>query len=80
MTAPSRAELDAGLQRLLSDVPVRSGYLELGVGYDSSQGAWARSELGAHLLPNLGAFAFAQASTVTGVSAGLGARLNFNLF
>jgi len=77
--APSHAEVDAGLTHVLSDVPLHAGYAEVTGGFDSTSGGWARGEVGAHLAPSLGLFAFAQADQHAGVSAGAGARFTFNL-
>ncbi|RKI39188.1 hypothetical protein D7Y27_22525 [Corallococcus sp. AB004] len=45
---------------MLSDVPVRTGYLEAHAGASSLTGAYARLEGGARLRDNLGLFAFAE--------------------
>ncbi|RKH61464.1 hypothetical protein D7V93_11685 [Corallococcus llansteffanensis] len=45
---------------MLSDVPVRTGYLEAQVGVSSLTGAYARLEGGARLRDNLGLFGFAE--------------------
>lgn len=50
------------LGRVLSDVPVMSGYLEAQAGVFSLFGAYARLEAGARLRSNLGLFAFGEAN------------------
>ncbi|NOJ91992.1 hypothetical protein HMI51_03395 [Corallococcus coralloides] len=47
---------------MLSDVPVRAGYLEAQAGGSSLTGAYARLEGGARLRQDLGLFAFAEAT------------------
>lgn len=66
----------AGLDRVLSDVPVRTGYLEAQAGVSSLSGAYVRGELGARLTPNLGLFGFAEANARERM-AGIGARYTF---
>lgn len=57
-----RVAVAAGLSRVLSDVPVRTGYVESQAGVSSLSGAYARLEGGARLRSNLGFFAFAEAN------------------
>ncbi|CAM4465522.1 hypothetical protein GTZ93_11510 [Corallococcus exiguus] len=61
---------------MLSDVPVRSGYLEAQAGVSSLTGAYARLEGGARLRENLGVFGFAEA-TARERMAGAGVRWTF---
>ncbi|RKH93597.1 hypothetical protein D7Y04_40035 [Corallococcus sp. AB038B] len=63
---------------MLSDVPVRTGYLEAQAGVSSLTGAYARLEGGARLRQNLGVFAFAE-STTRERMAGMGIRYTFGL-
>nr|WP_249344741.1 hypothetical protein [Corallococcus exiguus] len=60
----------------MSDVPVRTGYLEAQAGVSSLTGAYARLEGGARLRSNLGLFAFAEAN-VRERMAGAGAQWTF---
>lgn len=68
--------MSAGLSRVLSDVPVRSGYLKAQAGVSSLSGAYARLEAGARLRSNLGLFAFGEANARERM-AGVGARFTF---
>jgi hypothetical protein len=61
---------------VLSDVSVRSGYLEAQAGVSSLSGAYARLEGGARLRSNLGLFAFAEANQRERM-AGAGMRWTF---
>ncbi|RKH64105.1 hypothetical protein [Corallococcus aberystwythensis] len=61
---------------MLSDVPVRTGYLEAQAGVSSLTGAYARLEGGARLRDNLGLFAFAEANQRERI-AGAGVRWTF---
>lgn len=72
-------DLAAGLDHVLSDVPVNTGYLEVGAGYDQQLGGWARGEAGLNVRDNLGLYAFAQDASQTGFTAGVGAKLTFDL-
>lgn len=65
-----------GLDRVLSDVPVRTGYLEAQVGTSSLTGAYGRAELGVRLRQNLGLFAFGEANQRERM-AGAGVRYTF---
>lgn len=61
-----------GLTRVLSDVPVRAGYVEASAGLHSHVGPWARLESGHHFTPALGAFAFGEVRRgETGAGVGL---------
>nr|WP_254360996.1 hypothetical protein [Corallococcus exiguus] len=60
----------------MSDVPVRTGYLEAQAGVSSLTGAYARLEGGARLRDNLGLFAFAEANQRERM-AGAGIRYTF---
>nr|WP_216626992.1 hypothetical protein [Corallococcus exercitus] len=62
----------------MSDVPVRTGYLEAQAGLSSLTGAYARLEGGARLKSNLGLFGFAEANQRERL-AGAGIRLMFGL-
>lgn len=68
--------LGAGLARVLSDVPLREGYLEATAGASTVTGAFARLELGAHPLLPLAVFAFGEWRPAES-SAGVGARWRF---
>ncbi|QQR48238.1 hypothetical protein JKA73_17705 [Myxococcus xanthus] len=61
---------------MLSDVPVRTGYLEAQVGVSSLSGLYARGELGARLTTSLGVFGFGEANQRERM-AGIGARYTF---
>ncbi|NNC00183.1 hypothetical protein HI113_40585 [Corallococcus exiguus] len=61
---------------MLSDVPVRSGYLEAQAGVSSLTGAYVRLEGGARLRDNLGVFGFAEANARERM-AGAGIRYTF---
>ncbi|RKH61454.1 hypothetical protein D7V93_11690 [Corallococcus llansteffanensis] len=61
---------------MLSDVPVRIGYLEASAGASSLTGAYARLEGGARLRENLGLFAFVEANPRERM-AGAGMRWTF---
>lgn len=75
----AREELRAGLTRVLSDVPLRSGHVELGATWVSLEGASIYGEAVVHPVRNLGLFAGAtwspQRSRVTAVA---GARYTFH--
>nr|WP_249351629.1 hypothetical protein [Corallococcus exiguus] len=60
----------------MSDVPVRSGYLEAQAGVSSLTGAYVRLEGGARLRDNLGVFGFAEANARERM-AGAGIRYTF---
>ncbi|WP_368671069.1 hypothetical protein [Myxococcus sp. AM010] len=68
--------MSAGLDGVLSRVPVRTGYLEAQAGVSSLSGAYARGELGARLTQHLGVFGFAEANQRERM-AGVGARYTF---
>ena len=74
-----RTTLTEGLKGVLTDVPVRKGFLQLGAVWDPVGGAEARLEAGAHLLPGLAAFGFASATPGRGPAVGVGARWLFDL-
>ncbi|MCY1042686.1 hypothetical protein OV208_15280 [Corallococcus sp. bb12-1] len=61
---------------MLSDVQVRTGYLEASAGVSSLTGAYACLEGGARLRQNLGVFAFAEANQRERM-AGAGVRWTF---
>jgi hypothetical protein len=73
------AAVDEGLTKVATDVPTGTGYAELMLGADEASGAYARGEVGLHPLDPLSLFAFAQVDTTKGASAGLGAKLTFDL-
>ncbi|WP_426751736.1 hypothetical protein [Myxococcus sp. Y35] len=66
----------AGLDGVLSDVPVRTGYLEVQAGVSSLSGAYVRGEVGARVAENLGLFMFGQATKHERM-AGAGLRYTF---
>lgn len=68
--------MQAGLTRVLSDVPVRTGYLEAMAGTSSLTGSFVRAEAGARLRQDLGLFGFAEANARERM-AGVGARWTF---
>jgi hypothetical protein len=72
------ATLTQGLQAALRDVPLHRGYVQLGGAWTPNGGPLGRLEAGLHPYERLGVFAFGQLDT-TGPSAGVGARLEFNL-
>jgi hypothetical protein len=61
---------------VLSDVPVRTGYLEAQAGVSSLTGVYARMEGGAQLRSNLGVFGFAESNQRERM-AGAGIRYTF---
>jgi hypothetical protein len=67
----------AGLDKVFSDVPVRSVYAEALAGWDSRSGGVLRLEGGAHLSAPLSLFGFAELNR-TGPMAGLGARYEWD--
>lgn len=82
MSAPASidgAAVAEGLDRVAADVPTGTGYVDLRAGYEQATGAYARGEVGMHPIAPLSLFGFAQADTASGVSAGLGAKLTFDL-
>nr|WP_242593061.1 hypothetical protein [Corallococcus exiguus] len=60
----------------MSDVPVRTGYLEAQAGVSSLTGTYVRMEGGARLRQNLGLFGFAEANARERM-AGAGVRWTF---
>ncbi|MBZ4373232.1 hypothetical protein K8612_16360 [Corallococcus sp. AS-1-6] len=64
------------MSRVLSDLPVRTGYLEAQAGVSSLTGAYTRLEGGARLRQNLGLFGFAEANQRERM-AGAGVRWTF---
>jgi hypothetical protein len=66
----------AGLTRLLSDVPVKSGYVEAQAGWSALQGAYGRLESGYRPLENVGLFGFGQIDRF-GPMVGAGVRWTF---
>ncbi|QSQ28293.1 hypothetical protein JY651_28665 [Pyxidicoccus parkwayensis] len=60
----------------MTEVPVRSGYVEAQAGVSSLSGAYARLEGGARLRQDLGLFAFAEANRRERM-AGAGMRWTF---
>lgn len=77
-SAIAREELRSGLTRVLSDVPVRSGALELGATYTSLDGAQVYAEAVLRPAKNLGIFAGATLSPRAQLAAEVGARYTFN--
>lgn len=76
-TLRHEAELTQGLQSVLEQVPLHTGYVQV-EGIADADGLTGRVETGAHLAPNLSAFAYGQVDK-EGASAGLGARWTFSL-
>lgn len=74
-TAEERAELVQGLLAL-KDAPVKSGYIQLDATLNPLELA-ARLSAGLHPTSSTTVFGFAQASTLSGLGAGLGARWEF---
>lgn len=70
------ASVSAGLTHVLSDTPVRTGYLELQGGWSAQQGAYARAEAAYLPYQNLALFGFGQLDKM-GAQAGAGVRLTF---
>lgn len=68
--------MSAGLDGVLSRVPVRTGYFEAQAGVSSLSGAYVRGELGSRLTPSLGLFGFAEANARERM-AGAGIRYTF---
>nr|WP_253903452.1 hypothetical protein [Corallococcus exiguus] len=62
----------------MSDVPVRTGYLEAQAGASSLTGAYVRVEGGARLRQNLGLFGFAEVNQRERM-VGAGIRYTFGL-
>lgn len=54
------AEVRDGLTRVMADTPLRSGYLEAMAGATLLGGPFVRAETGAHFLPGLSAYGFAE--------------------
>lgn len=73
----AREELRAGLTRVLSDVPVRSGHIEAGATWTPSDGATAYVEAVLRPVTNLGVFAGATWSQALGSRLMAGARYSF---
>jgi hypothetical protein len=71
--------VNEGLTRLLSDTPLRSGYMEAMGGYSRATGMFGRGEFGLRPTKDLGAFLFGQWDQVNGPYGGLGLRWDFNL-
>jgi hypothetical protein len=69
----------AGLDQVLNDVPLRSGYVDLTAGIDQGPGWWAKAEAGAHVSEHVALFGYASDSQHGGLSAGAGARFTFGL-
>lgn len=63
---------------MLSDVPVKAGYVQLEGTWTPDDGAMARLEAGLHPFRDTSIFAFGQVDRL-GPMAGLGARWDFNL-
>jgi hypothetical protein len=62
---------------VLSDVPVRTGYVAALISASGSEGLVGRVEAGYRFLPELAGFAYGQGSTKLGWSAGAGVKLRF---
>lgn len=62
---------------VLSDVPVRTGYVAALISASERDGITGRVEAGYRFLPDLAGFAYGQGSTRTGWSAGAGIKLRF---
>ena len=76
MIAPPVLATQAGLTRVLSDVPVRSGYVEGLAGWSSLSGPVVRGEVGARLTPRVGVFGFGE-WTPRETMAGVGGRVTW---
>ena len=63
---------------MMTDVSVRSGYVEASAGVSSLAGWYARAEAGARIRDNLGAFAFGEVNQRERM-AGAGIRWTFGL-
>lgn len=72
-----RADVGAGLTKVMADTPVAHGYAEVIGGWAPASGLFARGEAGYHPLPNLGLFGFGEVGQITGAQAGIGARVTF---
>ena len=62
---------------MLSDTPVRTGYVQALAGWEPSLGPYGRLEAGARLTQRWGAYAFGQVQ-LGGPVAGLGMRWEFD--
>jgi len=71
------APLRTGLDKVLSDVPVRTGTLSALVFASEDTGVVGRVEAEYRFLPELAGFGFAQVSSKLGWSAGAGVKLSF---
>jgi hypothetical protein len=76
LIAPPVLATQAGLTRVLSDVPYREGYLEAIAGWGSLSGPVVRGEAGARLTPRFGVFGFGE-WTPRETMAGVGARVTW---
>lgn len=74
----AREELRSGLKRVLSDVPLRSGHVEVGATWTPASGALLYGEAVAHPLRNLAVFTGATWSRSQGPAVMGGARYTFN--
>ena len=70
--------MSAGLDRVFSDVPVRTGFLEATAGVSSLSGAYGRLESGVRVHERLGLFGFGEVNQRERM-AGIGARWTFGL-
>ena len=71
-----REDIRAGLAHVLSDVPVRSGYVEASAGLSRLGGPFARVESGYRPASQFGLFAYGE-WTPRDSGAGVGARFTF---
>jgi hypothetical protein len=71
-----REEVRAGLTHVLSDTPVRSGYMEAQAGVSKQTGAYVRAEAGLHPWKDVGVFGYGQLDNHDAV-AGVGVRYTF---
>ena len=62
---------------MLSDTPVREGYLEAIAAWSPLSGLVVRGEAGARLAPRFGVFGFGEWSPARGPMAGVGARVTW---
>lgn len=65
-----------GLKKALSDVPLRTGYIEALATVSTARGPVARLEAGLHPWQGVGVFAFGEVDREQAV-AGVGARVEF---
>lgn len=77
MTPSAREDVRAGLDQVLSDVPLRRGYVEATATATGATGITGRLEAGYRPLEDLALFGFGEVGTVLPPAAGVGAKWVF---